>query len=123
MDLADTITCIIHGRINILKTIYYFKAEFSFPSVHVSWADACIVVYAVGNSASFEAAATMLEGIQNLKMPFYLPVLLLANQKDLEHYRQASYILTSRLTNIVNHDLFNEYLGSRRRRPGFSRAK
>ena len=31
----------------------------------------------------------MLEGIQSLKMPFYLPVLLLANQKDLEHLRQV----------------------------------
>lgn len=39
----------------------------------------------------------MLEGIQNLKMPFYLPVLLLANQKDLEHYRQVSRIINDRL--------------------------
>ncbi|XP_057375348.1 ras-related and estrogen-regulated growth inhibitor-like protein isoform X1 [Daphnia carinata] len=65
------------------------SADFSFPTVHVSWADACIVVYSIGNSSSFEAAATMLEKIQNLKMPFYLPVLLLANQKDLEHLRQV----------------------------------
>ncbi|KAI9565572.1 hypothetical protein GHT06_009364 [Daphnia sinensis] len=65
------------------------SADFSFPTVHVSWADACIVVYSIGNSSSFEAAATMLEKIQSLKMPFYLPVLLLANQKDLEHLRQV----------------------------------
>lgn len=66
-----------------------FQADLSFPTVHVSWADACIVVYSIGNSSSFEAAATMLEKIQSLKMPFYLPVLLLANQKDLEHLRQV----------------------------------
>ena len=31
----------------------------------------------------------MLEAIQRLKVPFYLPVLLLANKNDLEHYRQV----------------------------------
>lgn len=66
-----------------------FKVEFSFPSVHVSWADACIVVYSIGNQISFEAASSMLEEIQRLKSPFYLPILLLGNQKDLEHLRQV----------------------------------
>ncbi|XP_046446447.1 ras-related and estrogen-regulated growth inhibitor-like protein isoform X2 [Daphnia pulex] len=65
------------------------SADLSFPSVHVSWADACIIVYSIESSASFEAAATMLEKIQSIKMPFYHPVLLLANQKDLEHLRQV----------------------------------
>lgn len=65
------------------------KGEISFPSVHVLWADACVVVYSIQNKASFRAAAGMLDTIQRLKVPFYTPVLLLANKKDLEHLRQV----------------------------------
>jgi hypothetical protein len=48
-----------------------------------------VVVYSIQSASSFEAAASMLEAIQRLKVPFYLPVLLLANKNDLEHYRQV----------------------------------
>lgn len=80
---------IFHSSIKYLTPHSISQADLSFPSVHVSWADACIVVYSIESSASFEAAAKMLEKIQSLKMPFYHPVLLLANQKDLEHLRQV----------------------------------
>ena len=61
----------------------------------MSWADACIVVFSIQSSSSFEAAAKMLEAIQQIKMPYYSPVLLLANQKDLEHFRQVGFKVLS----------------------------
>ena len=48
-----------------------------------------VVVYSVQSASSFEAAASMLEAIQRLKVPFYLPVLLIGNQNDLEYQRQV----------------------------------
>lgn len=55
---------------------------------HVQWADGFIVVYDICRKITFDVARKILESLHKMKSPFIVPILLLANKKDLEHRRQ-----------------------------------
>ena len=55
----------------------------------VSWADAFVVVYSICSRPSFHTARHMLLTLTKARSSTYLPVLLLANMRDLEHRRQV----------------------------------
>lgn len=56
---------------------------------HVQWADGFIVVYDICRKETFEVARKTIETLYKLKTPFIVPMLLLANKKDLEHRREV----------------------------------
>ncbi|XP_042212639.1 ras-related and estrogen-regulated growth inhibitor-like [Homarus americanus] len=59
-------------------------------SSHTRWGEGFVVVYSVDDSASFHEAAAILDALQRLKAPVYVPVILLANKRDLDPGRQVS---------------------------------
>ncbi|XP_054724491.1 ras-related and estrogen-regulated growth inhibitor-like protein [Uloborus diversus] len=58
----------------------------SIPSEKLDWCSAFVVVYSVASKSSFLVAADCLRNLTSRG----LPVLLLANKKDLEHAREVS---------------------------------
>ncbi|XP_045615698.1 ras-related and estrogen-regulated growth inhibitor isoform X2 [Procambarus clarkii] len=59
-------------------------------STHTRWGEGFVVVYSVDDAASFRHAGAILDSLQRLKAPIYVPVILLANKRDLDPGRQVS---------------------------------
>ncbi|KAK7060681.1 hypothetical protein SK128_027143 [Halocaridina rubra] len=57
---------------------------------HIRWGEGFVVVYSVNDATSFQEAAVILDHLQRLKAPLYVPVILLANKRDLDPGRQVS---------------------------------
>ncbi|XP_066956722.1 ras-related and estrogen-regulated growth inhibitor-like [Macrobrachium rosenbergii] len=57
---------------------------------HTRWGEGFVVVYSVDDASSFQEAAAILDTLQRLKAPLYVPVILLANKRDLDPGRQVS---------------------------------
>ncbi|CAL4085076.1 unnamed protein product [Meganyctiphanes norvegica] len=54
------------------------------------WGEGFVVVYSVEDAASFHDAQIILDALQRYRAPLYVPVILLANKRDLEHCRKVS---------------------------------
>ena len=68
-------------------TYYVFKQGTTPTESHVQWADGFVVVYDICQKETFESARKIIECLHKMKTPFVVPLLLLANKKDLEHRR------------------------------------
>lgn len=65
---------------------YFFLQTDSIPPEKLDWSSCFVVVYSISSRSSFLMAADCLR----LLSPKGLPVLLLANKKDLEHAREVT---------------------------------
>ncbi|XP_060597100.1 ras-related and estrogen-regulated growth inhibitor-like protein [Ruditapes philippinarum] len=68
---------------------------------HVQWADGFIVIYDICVKETFEVARHIIHSLHKMKSPFIVPMLLLANKRDLEHRREVGV--------DVGHELALEY--------------
>lgn len=62
----------------------------SVPAEKIEWTSAFLVVYSVASRSSFVVAADCLRHLSRGRSSDSIPILLLANKKDLEHARQVS---------------------------------
>lgn len=97
--LVDNRTC----ELEILDTSRH--QENQFPEDKISWADAFVVVYSIEDRWSFEDASLSLQRVQQ-QCPF-LPVVLVANKRDLAHVRQVD-IDDGRQLSLKVHCQFHE---------------
>lgn len=56
---------------------------------HSRWGGGFVVVYSVDDAGSFDEARGILDQLQRHKAPVYVPVILLANKRDLDPGRQV----------------------------------
>lgn len=56
---------------------------------HVQWADGFVVIYDICIKETFEVARKIINSLHKMKSPFIVPMLLLANKRDLEHRREV----------------------------------
>lgn len=54
------------------------------------WGEGFVVVYSVEDAASFHDAQVILDALQRYRAPHYVPLILLANKRDLEHTRKIT---------------------------------
>ncbi|GAB6022545.1 hypothetical protein CHUAL_006651 [Chamberlinius hualienensis] len=57
---------------------------------HIQWGDAFVVVYSICDRESFLSAKDFLEKIHKVKVPRFVPIILLGNKRDLDHSRQVA---------------------------------
>nr|XP_027233815.1 ras-related and estrogen-regulated growth inhibitor-like [Penaeus vannamei] len=80
----------VTSEVEILDVSFRDSEYESVSPAHTRWGEGFVVVYSVDDLMSFHEARVILDGLQRLKAPLYVPVILLANKRDLDPGRQVS---------------------------------
>ncbi|XP_069984391.1 ras-related and estrogen-regulated growth inhibitor [Penaeus vannamei] len=80
----------VTSEVEILDVSFRESEYESVSPAHTRWGEGFVVVYSVDDLMSFHEARVILDGLQRLKAPLYVPVILLANKRDLDPGRQVS---------------------------------
>ncbi|XP_047480861.1 ras-related and estrogen-regulated growth inhibitor-like [Penaeus chinensis] len=80
----------VTSEVEILDVSFRESEHESVSPAHTRWGEGFVVVYSVDDLMSFHEARVILDGLQRLKAPLYVPVILLANKRDLDPGRQVS---------------------------------
>ncbi|XP_071534752.1 ras-related and estrogen-regulated growth inhibitor-like isoform X2 [Panulirus ornatus] len=80
----------VTSEVEILDVSLRERESEGVSTSHTRWGEGFVVVYSVDSSSSFHEARAILDALQRLKAPLYVPVILLANKRDLDPGRQVS---------------------------------